>query len=354
MTRTTTTRRGPLVAVLLAVALLAAACGGSDSGASGDKKSGAITAPRVANTSSTQPTFVATKYGVIKYGPDFGLKMSESDWKTFDSHAVGTQTVLSGQADIVAGSFVSDMVLAEKGQKFKAFCPYISNDDFVLVGANGVKSVSQLFEPGRRIAIDSPGGAGAIILNAILAASGETRTAKDIKNAQILESSGLRLSAFAAGKVDATVIHKLQYNSAKDKVKQPAIIASLYEQVPVFVKEVHAAPAKWLDENLDTAAAYCAGVIKGMRELKADQKLFNEAVNTYAESKPDSAADLEEVFSLVQKYDFWPADGGLSEKNVQFMGEIAVKAGLLKSVPKYSDVVDPRPLEMALKMLDKK
>jgi ABC-type nitrate/sulfonate/bicarbonate transport system substrate-binding protein len=336
------------------VSLLAAACGGGDSGESGDKKDGAITAPRVANTSSTQPTFVATKYGVMKYGPDFGLKMALSDWKTFDSHAVGTQTVLSGKADIVAGSFVSDMVLAEKGQKFKAFCPYISNDDFVLVGANGLNSVSQLFEPGRRIAIDSPGGAGAIILNAILAAAGEKRTVADIKDAQILESSGLRLSAYAAGKVDATVVHKLQYNSAEDKVKEPKIIASLYEQVPVFVKEVHAAPAKWLDANLETAAAYCAGVIKGMRELKNDQKLFNEAVDTYAEDKPDNPADLAEVFGLVQKYDFWPEDGGLSEANVKFMAEVAMQSGLLTKMPVYSDVVDPRPLEMALKMLDKK
>jgi ABC-type nitrate/sulfonate/bicarbonate transport system substrate-binding protein len=342
------TRRGALTAALLAAALFAAGCGSSDTGATGADGEKTI---RIANTSSTQPTFVATKYGVLKYGPDFGLKMSVGDWKTFDSHAVGTQTVLSGQADVVAGSFVSDMVLAEKGQKFKAFCPYISNDDFVLVGANGVTSVSQLFEPGRRIAIDSPGGAGAIILNAILAASGEKRTVADIENAQILESSGLRLSAYAAGKVDATVVHKLQYNSAESKVKQPTIIASLYESVPVFVKEVHAAPAKWLDENLDTAAAYCAGVIKGMRELKQDAALFKEAVDKYAEDKPDSQADLDEVYGLVQKYDFWPEDGGLNEKNVQFMGEVAVQSGLLKSVPKFEDVVDPRPIEMALKML---
>ena len=51
------------------------------------------------------------------------------------------------------------------------FCPYVSMDDFVLAGANGVNNAGQLFEPSTRVGIDSPGGAGAIVLNALLSGS---------------------------------------------------------------------------------------------------------------------------------------------------------------------------------------
>ncbi|SEF15690.1 ABC transporter substrate-binding protein [Jiangella alba] len=337
----------------VALVLVAAACGGGDDDASTSGGDGAGTI-RVANTSPTQPGFVPAKFGVITYGENFGLDMTIDNFTTFDSHAVATQTVLSGRADVVAGSLVSNLLLNEQGQDFKLFCPYIAQDDFVIAGANGISSVEDLFDANTRVALDSPGGAGDVILNAMLQALGQEQTAADIPGIQILESSGLRTTAFASGDVDATVIHDYQYYEAAEQATDPVIIASLFEEVPDFVKEAHAAPAAWLEENAELAANYCAAVLMGMRELSADYDAFVGAVEEFAdvEEMPDDET-LRALHTSAVDYGFWPGeDGGLSEESVTFMAEVGVKSGLLEEVPEYEDVVAVDVLERALELVE--
>ena len=347
-----------ILPLALATVLLASACGGDDPATTPEGSEGGgeemATSLQVANTSPTQPGFVPAKYGVIERGGDFGLEMTKDNFTTFDSHAVATQAALSGQADVVAGSLVSHMLLQEQGQDFKMFCPYIAQDDFVIAGANGVSEIDDLFEDGTRVALDSPGGAGDIILNAMLQASGETRTAAEIPGIQILESSGLRTTAYAAGEVDATVIHDYQYFGAEAQATDPVIIASLFDTVPDFVKEAHAAPASWLAENQELAASYCASVLVGMRELSADFDTYKKAVESYAdvEEMPDDET-LRNLWESATEYGFWPGEtGGLDEENIEFMADVAVKSGLLQEAPAYEDVVDRAILDRAIELAD--
>ena len=301
-------------------------------------------------TSPTQPTFVNRDYGLVEAGPEFGLTTTIDDMLTFDSHAVATQAVLSGDADVVGGSFVSNMLVNQQGEEFKAFCPFVKNDDFVLVSNPGIDEIGAIFADDVSVALDSPGGAGDIILNAMLQAAGEERTTSDIPGIQILESSGLRTTAFAAGDVDVTLVHLTQYNSEiLPAVPDAQIISRLYEDVPTFLKETFAAPASWIDENLDTAAAICAAVISGSRTLVEDRAAFDEAVNTYVAEPPESA-QLDEVYPLIND-DFWPIDTGITEEAATFMAEVAVASGVLDEVPAYDDIVDSRPFEMALELL---
>ncbi len=306
--------------------------------------------PRVALTSPTQPSYVETIYGPITYGSEFGLDMTLDDFTIFDSHATATQSALAGQADIVGGSFVSHLLVREAGADFKVFCSFINLDDFVIAGRNGVTEVDQLFDPDVRVAVDSPGGAAEIILNAMLQGTGTGKTVADIPNQNILESSGLRTSAFVADEVDATVIHLGQFKQAAEEVSDAVIITTLYGDAPVFIKEAYAAPADWLDENLDTATAFCASVIKASRELPADFDLYLSAVDEFVGEPPDEEV-LREIFDLVSEYDFWPADGGLDPEAITFMAEMAVTAGVLQEVPDPADVLDPRAIEGALELL---
>lgn len=321
--------------------------------AGGEEGGGELTTDtiRVATTSPTQPNWVATKYGVVKYGPELGLDMTIDDFVTFDSHSVATQTALGGEADVVAGSFVSHLLLIDQGQEFKVFCPYISQDDFVIAGANGVDSIDQLFEPGTRVAMDSPGGAGSVIFDAMLQARGETRTTADMPGQQILESSGLRTSAYAAGEVDVTIIHEPQFQEAAPQVQDPVIIATLYKEVPEYLKEAQAAPTAWLDENKEAAATYCAAALLGMEELTNDYDAFVEAAAEYSQIDPLPEDVLKESHDLIVEYGFWPyEDGGLSEENVAFMAGVAVNSGLLDEAPAYEDVVHTEVLERALEI----
>ena len=341
-------------AAVAAVSALLVAGGGGVAAAGTDTTTpaggGEVADVTFAWTSPTQPTFVNRDFGIIEEGPAFGLGATVEDMLTFDSHAVATQAVLSGDADVVGGSFVSNMLVNQQGEDFKAFCPFVKNDDFVLVSNPGIDEIGDIFADDVSVALDSPGGAGDIILNAMLQAAGEERTTADIPGVQILESSGLRTTAFAAGDVDVTLVHLTQYNAEiLPAVPDAQIISRLYEDVPTFLKETFAAPSAWIDENLETAAAICAAVISGSRTLVADRAAFDEAVNTYV-AEPPEAAQLDEVYPLIND-NFWPIDTGITEEAATFMAEVAVASGVLEEVPAYEDIVDPRPFEMALELL---
>ncbi|PRB18414.1 ABC transporter substrate-binding protein [Microbacterium sp. MYb62] len=332
--------------VLLVSGLALSACATQDAPASSSEKP----TVRVALTANIQPSLVPLVFGIDNYAEKLGLDMSVDESVTiFDSHTTGTQTVLGGRAEVLGASVASILTVRERGEDFRIFCPYVSMDDFVLAGANGVTEIDQLFDPETRVAIDSPGGAGAIILNALLMGNGEKRSIQEIPNQQILESSGLRTTAFAAGQVDATVIHEDQFTSAATQVKDAARIATLYEDVEVFVKEAQAAPADWLAENGELAAQYCATTLVAMHELKSDFDLFSDAVAQYVE-EPPTEEELRLLFDLIQKYEFWPEDGGLSEESIQFMADVAVASGVLTEAPDLADAVDRETLARAVEL----
>jgi hypothetical protein len=237
----------------------------------------------------------------------------------------------------------------EHGDNLKIFCPYVSMDDFVLAGANGVNTAGQLFEPSTRVGLDSPGGAGAIVLNALLHGVGEPRDVHEIPNPQIIESSSARTAEWAAGQLDATVIHDTQFDGAEAMVNQPVRIASLYDNVPGFIKTAQAAPADWLVQNRELAARYCATTLRAMRELRSDFALFQAAVDEYVEAPP-SEESLRELFDLIQRHPFWTDDGGLSEDSVRFMIDIATESDVLTQPMNAADVVDRETLSRAVEL----
>ncbi|CAA0128099.1 Uncharacterised protein [Mycolicibacterium vanbaalenii] len=328
-------------------ALTLAACG-SDS--SETPEAATAESLQIALSAQPQASLVPLVYGVDNFGGAFDLDVSVADNVTiFDSHATAAQTVLGGRAQVMGSSISSILAAREQGEDFKIFCPYVSMDDFVLTGANGVNTVGQLFDPSTRVAIDSPGGAGAIILNALLTGTGESRSIQDIPNQQIIESSSLRTAAWAAGDVDATVIHEDQYESAEANVNEPVRIATLYENVDTFIKEAQAADGEWLEQNRELAAKYCATTLRAMKTLKSDFALFQTAVNEYVE-EPPAEEELRVLFDLIEQYPFWTDDGGLSEDSMAFMIEVATESGVLTEPMNAADVVDRETLNRAVEL----
>lgn len=267
----------------------------------------------------------------------------------FDTHTDAVQTLLDDRAQVLATSVSAILDAREQGEDLQMFCPYVSMDDFVLAGANGVNTASQLFEPSTRVGIDSPGGAGAIVLNALLSGVGEPRDVHEIPNQQIIESSSARTSAWAAGELDATVIHDTQYDGAQASVNRPVLIATLYDNAPGFIKVAQAARADWLAQNRELAAKYCATTLRAMKVLKSDYALFHAAVDEYIE-EPPSEESLRELFDLIQKYPFWTDDGGLSEDSVRFMIDIASESGVLTQPMDAADIVDRETLRRAVEL----
>ncbi|WP_233533081.1 ABC transporter substrate-binding protein [Antrihabitans sp. YC2-6] len=300
--------------------------------------------------SQPQASQVPLVYGVGHNAGDFGLDIGvDQNVTVFDTHTDAVKTLLDGDAQIMATSFSAILDLREQGEDVKMFCPYVSMDDFVLAGANGVNTAGQLFEPSTRVGIDSPGGAGAIVLNALLSGIGEPRDVHEIPNRQIIESSSARTEAWATGQLDATVIHDTQYDGAQQTVNGPVLIATLYENAPGFIKVAQAAKADWLDENRELAARYCATTLRAMTALKSDFALFQASVDEYVKDPP-SEESLRELFDLIQRYPFWTADGGLSDDSVEFMIGIATESDVLTQPMNAADVVDRETLRRAVEL----
>jgi NitT/TauT family transport system substrate-binding protein len=341
-----------VTAIAAAAALALSACSTGASGAGPSDSSAPLTTPKITLSDATQASFVNVKYGPVTNGATFGIPMTLDDFTAFDSNQTATQAVLSGQAQIVGTSLMGTLAAQAAGADLKTFCPYVNQDDLVLVGRNGVNSIDQLFNGTTRVALDSPGGAADEVLNAILLSKGDSHTTKDIKGVNVLESAGLRQSAWGADQVDATIIHQTQYNQIKDTVPDATIIATLYKDVPLFVKNTYAAPSSWLDANLDTAAAFCAATLLGNAQLAGNEQTFLGAVKTYIDSPP-SQTDLDSLWNEAKTYSFWPtgADGGLGEPTMDFMAKVGVASGVIDTAPSYADMVDQRPLQMAAKLI---
>jgi NitT/TauT family transport system substrate-binding protein len=189
-------------------------------------------------------------------------------------------------------------------------------------------------------------------MDAVLVSQNAGFLVGDLKKTQDIESSGERASALAAGQVQVTVIHKSQADKAAAAGKQVNILASLYEAAPKYLKEVYAAPSKWLDANQATATALTASIVKASREMRASQDTFVNAVKQLIK-QPPSDAELQAAWQLIKQYDFWPAAvTGLENDRVQFMLDLGVMEEILVEGRLTSDsVVDMRPMNAALQQL---
>jgi ABC-type nitrate/sulfonate/bicarbonate transport system substrate-binding protein len=341
------------VLALGSVSTLLAACGGDDEegSASTGGGPGKVTNPKIGLSSNPQASYPVVLAGPILYGAEFGIKgMTRDDITIFDSSTTLTQSALSGQVDVAGQSTTGHLLLIDKGQPFKIFCPYILSDDFVIASRGDVTELSQLKDSGVVVAVDSPGGAGQTIFDAMLLANNAGFLTSDLPKTVVIESSGERASALASGDCDVTVIHLPQANEAKQQAGKINILSKLYGEVPHFLKEGYAARTDWLDKNLETAAALTASVIKASREMAASYDTFAAGVGKVIDEPPE-AAELKELHGLAGEYDFWPQDGGLDDERVQFMIDLAKREGLLKGDLTIDAVVDRRPLERAMELL---
>ncbi len=364
-----------LVAMLTLLFPLLAACGSPNPGAAGTTPTAAqqpvdapetpeeagetpaaatdLEVPRIAYTSPTLPSYVNTKVAPTDFGPRFGLTFAENQLITFDSHATATQTVLSGRADIVAGSTASHILLQQQNRDFKIFAPFLGTDDFVLAMNEKVKSPDDLFTEGVRVSTDSAGGAGYLILQAFLDGLETGKRVADIPTLVTLESSGQRTTALANGDVDASVIHINQFNEANEaQGGKLRTLATLYETVPNYLKESFAAPKEWLDEHQEEACALTAAILSADRELIRDFNYYQQSVEKFVEGGGPEEEELQTLHSLIRQYPFWGVNGELMEQdNIGFMIDLMTRTEMLTEDVTVEQVVDRRPIECALQRI---
>jgi ABC-type nitrate/sulfonate/bicarbonate transport system substrate-binding protein len=333
----------------------AVACGGDDGGGSGAAAGASAEKPlRIAHTSSVDPGEIAGYVAPIEYGDKVGLvKTGKGDLETFDSHATATQVLLSGKADIIGGSFVSDLQVIERGVPIKSFCPMSSGFAAVIVGRDEVTDLQYLADhKDTPVAIESAGGPVNFFFDLVLAAKGTGMTTQEFTDAKILEDSPERVSALANGDVKATLINFFQLPDLQKqlggKLHVLSDVMADVGQGGIFL--TFAARQDWLDKNRDTAARFCASVLTANKALTEDFDAFKAMADKYITPKVDEAT-LRTNWEAVKKYELFPFGNSLTPEAVDQVVQTAVKTGILKEGVTYDQAVDSAVVEQAVKLV---
>jgi ABC-type nitrate/sulfonate/bicarbonate transport system substrate-binding protein len=342
-----------LLAVLAGCAALVAACGG-DSDNSGSGASGGQSEPlRIVHTSSLDPGEIAGYVAPIEYGSKVGLpKVTTSDVKTLDSHATAMQVLLSGKADIIGGSFVSDLQAMEQGVPIKAFCPFSSGFAAVIVGRDEVNSLEYLgAHKDTPVAIESAGGPVNFFFDLVLQARNIPLTTSGFTDGKIIEDSPQRVSALANGDVKATLINFFQLPPLQKQLGDKLhVLSDVMKDVGkggIFL--AFAAKEDWLNSHRDEAAKFCASVLTADKALTENFDTFKSMSDKYITPKVDEAT-LRTNWEAIKKYELFPFGNSLTQDAVDLVEKTAVKTDILKAPIPYDKVVDTAVIEKAVSL----
>jgi ABC-type nitrate/sulfonate/bicarbonate transport system substrate-binding protein len=324
---------------------LLTACGSDEGTDGGGKQSDEIISPRFASSTSVIPIFVQQAAGPLLYGKEFGLDVPESNYQVFQSHSVAIQTVLSGDADIVAGSVFGSIAAAAQGVPVRLFSTARNRDDNVIAASSAVSSLDALVGGDYRVTADSKGGTGYAELQAIFNDNGFDEKVGDLEGFTILESSGQRQAALAAGQVDAAIIHVDQFWAVQREKSDIHVLARSVD-VPAFPLTGYAAMVPWLAVNRVTATAI-------IQSIAACAKAFTESFDEYKSAvehlieEPPSDDDLKSLWDFAVENDIWVLDGTVHEDAFDIAAELCVSADVILKKPDLNDAVDTAPGDAA-------
>jgi ABC-type nitrate/sulfonate/bicarbonate transport system substrate-binding protein len=304
---------------------------------------------RIAYTAGTFPSIVNGKVGPLEFGPQYGLDITEDDILTFDSHATATQAVLAGEADVVAGSFTSTLLLNEQGQDFRVFAPFSNGNDLLFIGTGDVDEAADVTNPDVRVGIDSVGGLVNFVTNALLNAKGVDVNVEDL-NTQIIEDSPLRTAALVNGDIDAALVHQYDMPGIIEQLGEENVhvLATLWEDVDGIVFETFAAPASWLEEHPAEAEALTKAILAGNRALASDFDTYVAAVDNYVEGGASDMDTLRTIWDLARQYEFWSYNGDLEQESLDFTVDVAQQSGIIEGDIDVSGIVDRRFMDAAV------
>lgn len=308
---------------------------------------------RVAYTATAFPSIVNNRAGLFYYGKRFGLHVPASNLQTFNDSATATQALFAGQADIVSGSFLSDLLVIQAGNPLRAIVSVSNGNDLLLVGSGNINSIDKVTGPDAVVAIDSPGGLINLIYNAFFVAKGINVNVESLPQTKVYGDSPPRTASFMTGQTNVAIIHSTDLATVKQAVgaSNLHILGTLWGDVHGMVFEVMAASTKWLKANPVTAANAVKAVLTGNRELARDYKLYRRAIDQFIPGSGLTDANLKPVWHLARNYQFWPYNGDLENASILFTQKVGKQSGVFNGNLTPAQVADRRPLTSALKTI---
>lgn len=345
------TRRAALTAVCVTALALTSACGSDSS----DDDGGESTSVKYAVTSPLVPPQLPPYVGPLVTGQDFGLDMKRDNLQVLNDTPSALQLLLSGKIQATSAAFIGFLKARESQDQLRTFCPVQGTTSGQIVSVNPkVTTMNDLFDKSVRVLVESPGGPNDYFMSLGMRAAGLDKTSEDLPNTKIVEDQEQRLSALLAGNADVGAVWdydvpKLQKKFGEDNV---TVLFSFTDAPTVYLSFVSS--KKWLDDNPETAAKFCASVLEANKKITADLDLYKKTIADYATGKPSDDI-IEAVWNTAHKTpSMWPSSGGLEREIVEPVIDYAVQSGLIKEKLTYDDIIAEQPYLDALELLKSK
>ncbi|WP_206996877.1 ABC transporter substrate-binding protein [Trinickia mobilis] len=312
----------PFAAVLLALVLLAAACG-NDHDAAQNPKTSVVTSSTPDTTSKTADecagktskltfgvvsltttaywdTLVARDTGIFE---KHGLSMGFQSMQAGGTNLIAALT--SGDVDIIAFTAQGLLDAAKAGAPFKMIAGS-AYEAIALVASPQIKTYKDLV--GKRIGVTDLVGTSTLSLLQLLKANGVAES--DIQLIPLTGGQGDRLSSIRAGAVDATYLSTPQNFVAKaDGFNSLGFTADVVGNVPQIF---HAVNTEFAKNNPCAVAAY-------VKSLAEAQVFLRDPANRERAIQIGMAATKGSRESLEQTYDlFFSRDPGYMARGARF------------------------------------
>jgi NitT/TauT family transport system substrate-binding protein len=349
------TRRSRLIGSLLAVAVVATACGGGgDEAAPADASGG--------GTGSQEPislTFGTTGTPVV-YGSLMMLVAQEEGlldkynldvtMQNFSNGADSIRAVIGGQVDMALTSTSSLVNVSGQGAELKGVVGMDKPDYYIASTDPDITSCEDL--EGQTIGVDQTGGARYNSTVTMLASCG--LTVDDVKFVNFAGPPVIQ--ALVQGQVKLANLHydEEAFIETTTDVNVEEVISLVKDVNPETHYVLQVVTDDYLAKNREAVVRMTAAYIEANKFIRdpANSDRFAEIAAKY-NGQPIEVA--QKSVALFLDFDFWPEGSGL-EDEAKFMGVVKeqVAAGAITEAqaPTYEDLIDPSVYDEALALVE--
>jgi ABC-type nitrate/sulfonate/bicarbonate transport system substrate-binding protein len=279
---------------------------------------------------------------LMAFKRDFAKKHGITlEYISLKNETLGLRAILSGDLDSYEGG--PPVVALARGADVKEIgCPW-AQVPHLIFARNGINSLKEL--EGKTMATSAPSSLPDLIGRVAVEQAGLSPSAVKLAN---VGSDADRYRSLIGGVVDAAVI-SAEYMPIVDLQKVHPI-AKGSEIVPNFMRICYSATAKTLAERPDDAARFLATEMDAYKFALGNKaevvKLTREATG----QKPDDPR-AGFMFDEIQRTGVVDATLPLPADKMRSMQATLLHLGIVPKVADPASFIDPRPREMALKMV---
>ena len=332
--------RGPvwrIVAALLALAIIAAACG--DGG-------GEATTTEAGSSDTTEGEGPAEPINLVAMhgsSPDFIALVPWAAWDILEERGIIVEQRYAEEASTAIQGMAQGTVQIGTNMGVNVGVPA------AVAGAN-IVDVIVTQRPTWALAV-RPGIDSFDDLNgARLAVHGEASFTRAVADwyaenegfeyeQLIIPGSEVRAEALAQGEIDASVIDLpdvIQLGQVYPG--QFEVLVTIGETFPELIEQDIWFDAEWVSENRDLAVEVVKGLLEGIRRLRTDA---DYALELATENLPEmDPVVLEETIAEYQARDIWPPNGLLTEERAQETLDFFFEVGEIEIDPSTIDLND--------------